>query len=236
MATTSSPSRIWRLNPAVFPDGPDRPPAVLDVPPAFIGEIRPRHGIVAGSWDSAARLGRVSALGVVRRSSGGGFEVEWRAVEISLRPNPTGCTHWAKAKPYFEFKEPVRGRYMLDDLFAEHFPEFSEWSFGRTSPQQTARPPASPTGGFVYVIKSEHGYKIGKTVNLKDRTRLFSVKLPFPISIEHYAWFEDYSSAERDLHRMFHEKRLEGEWFDLNHHDLSVIKSLGQRIAVAGVQ
>jgi hypothetical protein len=224
------------LNPAVFPEGAARPPPVLDQPADFVNELRARHGIVAGTWDASARLGRVSWLGVVRRSVGTGKEVEWRAVEIPLRPNPTGCTHWAKVKPYFEFKEPVRSRYMLDDLFAEHFPELGERVLGRNVPESSPRPSASPTGGFVYVIKSDYGYKIGKTVNLKDRTRLFSVKLPFPISIEHYAWFEDYSAAERDFHRRFHDKRLEGEWFDLSSQDLSTIKSIGEHVAVPGLQ
>jgi hypothetical protein len=39
---------------------------------------------------------------------------------------------------------------------------------------------------------------------VKSRTRLFEVKLPFPITVEHYAWFEDYPSAERDLHCGYH--------------------------------
>lgn len=236
MTTTTSVSRIWRLNPEVFPEGQNSLPAILRGPLEFLAEIRPKHGIVAGRWDAAARLGRVLALGVVRQGVEEGYEIEWRKVEISLRPNPTGCTHWAKSKPYFEFKEPVRGRYMLDDLFAENFPEFAEWAFGHAPAKSAERPVVSRTGGFVYVIKSAYGYKIGKTVNLKDRTRLFSVKLPFPISIEHYAWFDDYSAAEMNFHRQFHEKRLEGEWFNLSPEDLAAIRSLGQQVAVPGLQ
>uniref|UniRef100_UPI002ABD55EB GIY-YIG nuclease family protein n=1 Tax=Paraburkholderia sp. J63 TaxID=2805434 RepID=UPI002ABD55EB len=54
------------------------------------------------------------------------------------------------------------------------------------------------------------------------------VKLPFPITVEHFAWFNDYSRAERDLHLQYHEKRLEGEWFDLTAADVAHIKTLGK--------
>jgi hypothetical protein len=151
-------------------------------------------------------LGRVQALGVVRavardRSSA---EVSWRSSDISLRPNPAGRRWWVQPEPFFGFAAAVVERYMLDDLFAERFPEFSEIEFGPPASTQVrgSRPSASPTGGFVYVIRSDYGFKIGKTVNMKDRTRLFGVKLPFPISIEHYAWFDDYTYAERQFHEM----------------------------------
>lgn len=223
------------MNPTALPEGLQQSPQRVTQPPEFVQELRPRHGVVVGAWDAAAELGHVQALGVVRSVDALGAVIEWRSVEVQFRPNPTGRAHWFKPKPYFEFKEPVRTRYMLDDLFAENFPEFGEMEFGHPRPSTTVRPSSSPTGGFVYVIRSEYGYKIGKTVNLKDRTRLFAVKLPFPISIEHYAWFEDYTAAERNFHLMFHVKRKEGEWFSLDTNDLAKIKTFGERVVVAGL-
>jgi hypothetical protein len=84
-------------------------------------------------------------------------------------------------------------------------------------------------------VKSPFGIKIGKSVNVKSRLRLFAVKLPFPISIEHYAWFDDYSSAERALHIRYHAKRKEGEWFDLTPDDVAYIKTLGTMVPVDGL-
>ena len=84
----------------------------------------------------------------------------------------------------------------------------------------------------MYLIRSPYGAKIGKSVNVKSRTRLFEVKLPFPITVEHYAWFDEYSFAERDLHRQYHAKRLEGEWFDLSPADIATIKTLGKPISM----
>ena len=69
-------------------------------------------------------------------------------------------------------------------------------------------------------------------MNIMNRTRLFEVKLPFPIELVHYAYFDDYTKAEREMHQMFAAKRLEGEWFDLDENDVSAIKALGQAQAV----
>lgn len=49
------------------------------------------------------------------------------------------------------------------------------------------------------------------------------------IELVHYSWFDDYSKAERDLHRLFQNKRMEGEWFDLGDTDLENIRTFGDR-------
>ena len=38
--------------------------------------------------------------------------------------------------------------------------------------------------GFVYIIKSELGYKIGMTKSIHDRTKIFNVKLPIKWEFE----------------------------------------------------
>ena len=55
---------------------------------------------------------------------------------------------------------------------------------------------------------------------MKQRSQLFSVKLPFAIEIESFGWFDDYSAAESSYHRTYAKKRMEGEWFDLDARDL----------------
>ncbi len=234
------PKKFWRLAPSAIPhtvtfDGESD----LSCPLALIPKLRPRHGVVLARWDASAQLGLVDALGVVvkLRPDASAANIRWRPAEISLRPSPSGRRHWTQSEPFFGFANDVAARYMLEDLLAEHFPEYSEIEFGAPpalrEPSSVGLRTAMP--GFVYVIKSSYGYKIGKTVNMKDRTRLFGVKLPFPISIEHYAYFDDYSLAEREFHRVFHTKRLEGEWFDLNAQDLAQIKSKGMHVPVAGL-
>jgi hypothetical protein len=233
-----SPSKYWRLRPTAE-SGAESGESVV-TPREFLQDANPRHGVLLASWDPGALLGRVTSLGVIRQIAPdfGSAQIDWKDAEICLRPNPTGRRWWTQSKPYFAFAKDVAVRYALDDLFAEHFSEYVDLDFG-TSPRAAAgspRPSASPTGGYIYVIRSPHDFKIGKTVNLKQRTRLFEVKLPFKNSLEHYAWFDDYTHAERLFHLRFHDKRLEGEWFELSPTDLAEIKNQGTAVAVEGLQ
>ncbi|MGV8864545.1 MAG: GIY-YIG nuclease family protein [Pseudomonas sp.] len=192
-------------------------------------------------WDASSQVGRVEALGVVVTLSANCsvVDVQWRTAEIALRPHPTGRRYWADAKGWFGFAPDVVTRYGLLDLYAEYFPDLNGFDFpAPPAPVPAARSVTSSSSaipGFVYVIRSDYGFKIGKTVNMKNRTRLFEVKLPFAISVEHYAWFDDYSHAERSFHMQYHAKRLEGEWFDLNPADIAHIKTRGKAVTVVGL-
>jgi hypothetical protein len=224
--------KYWRLAPAALPASSSVfEDPVLTGPVELLARLSSRDGIVLGAWDAGALLGRVSTLGVVTKVAGTTAEVDWREVDVTLRPNPAGRTHWAR-KQYFAFAKDVVARYMLADLFAERFPDMENIAFAPNARAAAVarRLPTVAIPGYVYVIRSEYGYKIGKTVNLKTRTRLFEVRLPFPITLEHYAWFEDYSAAERDFHEMFRDKRKEGEWFDLDAADLKRIRGFGKAV------
>jgi hypothetical protein len=232
-ASPASPRHFWRVAPGTSQEVDSMLAAgTLRAPAELFAKLRPRHGVVLGAWDPALRLGRVGALGIVTAVdvAAASASVDWRRVDITLRPNPSGRTFWAN-HPFFRFADEVAVRYMLADLFAEHFPAFGQTALASASRGgELARCalPTSPVAGYVYVIRSPYGYKIGKTVNLKVRTRLFEVKLPFPVHVEHYAWFDDYTAAERGLHLRFQAKRLEGEWFALTADDLAEIRALGR--------
>lgn len=82
--------------------------------------------------------------------------------------------------------------------------------------------------GFVYVLKEINGthYKIGRTVDPDNRLRTFSVKLPFPVKFEHLIKCEDMYALERELHKRFLHKHINGEWFALDNEDLEYIRSV----------
>jgi len=212
--------------------------SALVADPGLFAKIKPRHGLVLSQWDNSLQLGKVAALGIVRSVNVPGYSANilWREAAITLKPNPSGRVYW-RDKPYFKFAKEVSIRYMLDALFAEHFPEIDSIVFEQTPRQsmlsQQTLYHAIP--GYVYLIESKYGYKIGKSVNIKSRTNLFSVKLPFPIKLLHYAWFEDYSQAERNFHDQYFDKRLEGEWFALDPEDILEIKSRGKMVPVDGL-
>ena len=201
-------------------------PTTWLVPLGMQSKLRPGHRIVLGSWDDTGRVGRVAAFAVCTSLRGTQATVNWSPADTALRPLPQGQRHW-RTKDFFVFADSVIERYCLDDLFAEHL--------GDIVPVER-KPMARPAGlgpvslnntvpGHIYILKSPYGYKIGKTVNLTERTRLFAVKLPFPNSLIHHFHVGDYTAAERALHIRYAAKRLEGEWFALSTRDLGEIRS-----------
>lgn len=90
----------------------------------------------------------------------------------------------------------------------------------------TPKPKPAKIPGFVYVIKNDAGlYKIGKTINPKDRIKIFSVKLPFDIEYTMVIRTKDYSSLETKLHKRFAHKRKRGEWFTLSEDDIERLRA-----------
>lgn len=232
-------NNFWRL-PAISSDDVERMLNAGDLaaPEELFPKLSPKHGILLASWDESELVGTVLAFGVVQSVNipEHSAVVSWRSSDVTLRPNPSGRLFW-RSKPFFKFAKDVSIRYMLDDLFAEYFPELEEMEFGEATGIERA--PAErrylQTPGYVYLIESEYGFKIGKTVNIKSRIRLFEVKLPFSIRLINYSWFEDYSKAERDLHKRFAHKRQDGEWFGLDSEDIEYIKNQGKQVPVAGL-
>ena len=226
-------TKFFRISPAALEEDSNDEESLITGPVDFVTVLKPRYGVVVASWDQSNLFGVVTRLGVILRVGPKGAVVQWVPADLHYRPNSSGRRFWTQATPFFGFAPAVAQRYMLASTFAEHFQDLSI-SASRTSLYGIAqpRPLDSPTGGYVYLVRSPYGVKIGKSVNVKKRARLFEVKLPFPIMVEHYAWFDDYSLAERDLHRQYHAKRLEGEWFDLSSADVEMIKSLGKPVSV----
>lgn len=200
----------------------------LDSFPDFSLKLRPGDHVFVGQYDSQMQLGEIRLAGRVMKA-GQRPEIEWRFLELDLRPSPAGRIWWSKVS--FRFADAVAERYLLEAVCDEAFegipmPEPLPLRREQLSDSTRELRPASDDPGYVYVIRSQYGFKIGKSRRLKERTRLFEVKLPFPISVEMTGWFPDYSLAERRFHLKFHQKRLEGEWFDLSKDDLVELRGL----------
>ncbi|MCP5225934.1 MAG: hypothetical protein H6946_12605 [Thauera sp.] len=148
------------------------------IPPdgEFLLRVSRGHGICLASYDHGTATGLVRAMGIVLGVEGDRLRVAWRETSVTLRPNGSGQKFWVD-RPYFEFAKTVVARYQLAEHFAALFP--TSPIPPRTSGVSTAGIAGRDTdsGGYVYLIKSEYGYKIGKTKNMKQRTQLFGVKL-----------------------------------------------------------
>ena len=79
--------------------------------------------------------------------------------------------------------------------------------------------------GYVYVLKSEHGYKIGKSKVLKSRMSHFGTKLPFKVTLLAKIQSEDYEKLEKEFHEYFRGQLINGEWYDLGEEDLSAFEA-----------
>lgn len=82
--------------------------------------------------------------------------------------------------------------------------------------------------GWIYLIRerSEGHYKIGKAKDAEVRTRTFEVVLPIKIDPVCKIPTGNRHQLERELHDMFADKRVAGEWFALDDSDVEFIKSL----------
>lgn len=81
--------------------------------------------------------------------------------------------------------------------------------------------------GYVYLLKSASGYyKIGYTDNPTNRMAVFKTKLPFEVEFEALIQTEDMNELEDELHTLYKDKHVNGEWFALTPEDVEYIKSL----------
>lgn len=77
--------------------------------------------------------------------------------------------------------------------------------------------------GFVYVLQSDYGYKIGSTKKIKRRLDFFNIKLPFDFKLLYLIPLYNYKKYEKYLHNYFN-SHINGEWFNLSKEDLAYIK------------
>lgn len=81
---------------------------------------------------------------------------------------------------------------------------------------------------YIYVLKAGDFYKIGRTASLHERIKRLSIQLPFPIKLVMAFEVDDATDEEGFWHSELEDKRINGEWFELNEDD---VKALGDYIA-----
>ena len=80
--------------------------------------------------------------------------------------------------------------------------------------------------GQIYIMECGGYYKIGVSKNIKQRQKQLN-KRPFKVNIIYKSPInEDYYSMEKELHTQYDDKRINGEWFNLNQNDIETIKTI----------
>jgi hypothetical protein len=81
--------------------------------------------------------------------------------------------------------------------------------------------------GCVYVIKHQGTYKIGRSRHPARRIEQeISPKLPHEVETVHIIETNDMYSLELELHNKYADKRLNGEWFELDEGDIAWLQTL----------
>lgn len=140
---------------------------------------------------------------------------------------------WGRISVRDEDKNPVSVEDMraLVDRFAAHpAPYYLTTKHERellARYTETFRPVERP--GYVYVIRRADGLiKIGQTGHLKDRIKAIRTNSQQTVDLLHVVFCQDRVTIESYLHRIFAEKHIDGEWFELDEHDLAVIMAREQ--------
>ena len=205
-------------------------------------------GVILADYDHESSIGLIRFLGIVA-NSGAKASIDWVPTDLQIWvDSPSGRGFW-KNKEGFAFAKTKVAGYGLHEIFSRHFdlkareifplgvqaePSVEQRAKRKRSHIPTERlvpmeiigePTSSTRGGYVYILESAYGYKVGRSKNMHNRMRTFGVQLPFLYTIPLCAWFDDHFEAEAAYHRHFSGKHINGEWFALNENDIELVRN-----------
>jgi hypothetical protein len=80
--------------------------------------------------------------------------------------------------------------------------------------------------GYVYLVKADKYFKIGRSKQPDVRFSQIGLQLPFPFEVLHIVPVSDMYEAEKHLHSKFAHRHLNGEWFSLSDTEVAEIMNL----------
>ena len=80
--------------------------------------------------------------------------------------------------------------------------------------------------GYIYLIHSKHGTKIGRSKRPINRISQLQTQMPFRFKYAENTLVKDYCKIETLLHKVFANKRLNGEWFNLEEEDINKARDI----------
>jgi hypothetical protein len=98
------------------------------------------------------------------------------------------------------------------------------WSIRLLGRDFSGDPPAD-NPGYVYVYGDRHRFRIGRTVDPSAVLEALPYDSAEDVELVHFIESTDHQWAERQIHRRFEKKRIEGEWFALAGPDLEWLAS-----------
>lgn len=125
---------------------------------------------------------------------------------------------------YEEFKKLVDEMEKFYRIFSDQ--DITDSNINRSKSHHYSRKSKSPTKRkMVYLMKANGNYKIGVSLNPKERLKQLKIGLS-SINLIHSFNADDALQAEETLHHIFKKKNVGGEWFSLSGEDIADIQSV----------
>jgi hypothetical protein len=126
-------------------------------------------------------------------------------LELKIKGELLDCNYRKVGKLY----------HILDEILISHLIEIEK----KSEPKVIAN---TFTQVYVMIDKNTGYYKIGRSLNPIKREKTLQSEKP---TIELLQTYNAKIIDERNLHTMFHNKRIRGEWFDLSGSDMQSINA-----------
>ncbi len=144
--------------------------------------------------------------------------------KAKIRPENTANGRILSKEDWFYIKRRI------DDFYASISSDDIDWM--NKENERTRDENHRVVSGFVYLMKADNGYyKIGRARDVSIRNKDHMRDYPLVITVLHSFFCRNYVKGEAFLLNMFSDKRLQGEWFELEAPDIKFIKDITDEIA-----
>lgn len=92
------------------------------------------------------------------------------------------------------------------------------------NPSESVVATATEAIGYVYLLKANRYFKIGRSSSFERRSRQLAIQLPERAETVHVIRTDDPVGIELYWHRRFEAKRKNGEWFELSAEDVKAFR------------
>lgn len=132
-------------------------------------------------------------------------------------------TFWEKHKSKYSLAKSRVDKEKVIKRFLKRKLEEEEKQLKRNLELAERRKSNKENNGYVYVCRLDKHYKIGISKNPHSRLQEFTL-LPYELETVLIEKVNGYDKREKELHEHFADKRVRGEWFELNEEDIEYIK------------
>ena len=97
-----------------------------------------------------------------------------------------------------------------------------------TQPVMEIKPRVHLDEGCIYIIRCKDSatYKIGKSTNPACRLKSHQTSCPSELELEYYTKVWQMSHIEYAIHKLYADKCVRGEWYELSEDDIEQLKSM----------